>query len=188
MNHFLKQHKYFILAFLVFAVLAVVSGYQSFKISNNKFEIPNININSNNQLTNTSTSININPANTTTQSTTNPSTPQTTIPSTTSETVEQLNYTIEVNDYKFLTATSTVYELMMHASADSRRPFGFTTKHFPGMGEFVEEINGVKNDSQTGKYLVYYINGKSAQAGISVQLIKPNDIIEWKYVNQGDVF
>lgn len=44
MKQFLKQHKYFILAFLIFVILAIVSGYQTLKISNFKFQIKIITI------------------------------------------------------------------------------------------------------------------------------------------------
>jgi hypothetical protein len=47
----------------------------------------------------------------------------------------------------------------------------------------VEEIGGLKSDQQNGKYWIYYINGKSAKLGISTQIVKPGDLIEWKYGN-----
>ena len=59
----------------------------------------------------------------------------------------------------------------------------FSGKEYSSMGFFVEEINGVKNDNLAGKYWIYYINGQSAQVGISNYIIKPNDLIEWKYGN-----
>lgn len=60
-------------------------------------------------------------------------------------------------------------------------PFTFSGKEYSGLGFFVEEINGVKNNTQEGRYWIYYINGKKAQVGISSYILKPNDIIMWKY-------
>ena len=79
---------------------------------------------------------------------------------------------------------TTVYELMQNLSASSVKPFSFSGKDYgAGMGYFVTEINGVKNDPQTGKYWIYYINGQTAQFGISSYIINKGDKIEWKYEN-----
>ena len=45
----------------------------------------------------------------------------------------------------------------------------------------MEEINGLKNNPQENKYWIYYLNGKSAKLGISTQVVKPGDVIEWKF-------
>ncbi|MBT4121168.1 MAG: DUF4430 domain-containing protein [Candidatus Magasanikbacteria bacterium] len=77
---------------------------------------------------------------------------------------------------------TTVYELMQNLSASSVKPFMFSGQDYgAGMGYFVTEINGIKNDPQAGKYWIYYINGDSAKIGISNYIIKKGDIIEWKY-------
>jgi hypothetical protein len=70
---------------------------------------------------------------------------------------------------------------MAELSQVSSQPFIFSTKNYPGMGQFVEEINGIKNDFKQNKYWIYYINNKSAIAGISQYIIQQGDIIEWKY-------
>lgn len=59
--------------------------------------------------------------------------------------------------------------------------FSFSGKNYPGIGFFVNEMNGTKNDNKQGKYWVYYLNGQSAQVGISNQKINSGDNIEWKY-------
>jgi uncharacterized transporter YbjL len=61
--------------------------------------------------------------------------------------------------------------------------FTFSGIDYSGIGFFVNEINGIKNSNQENKYWVYYLNGKSAQAGISIQKINSGDNIEWKYEN-----
>lgn len=92
--------------------------------------------------------------------------------------------TLTVNDEEYklnIPENSTVYEMMQLLTASSIKPFIFKTKEFTGLGHFVESINGVKNDGKTGKYWIYYINGESAQVGISNYIIQKEDKIEWKY-------
>ena len=91
---------------------------------------------------------------------------------------------IQVNDKNYdlpYSPSTTFYEAMQILTADSRIPFLFTAKEFSGMGYFVDEINGVKNNNQTGEYWIYYVNNKSATVGISQYILKPGDKIEWKY-------
>ncbi|MFZ2190517.1 MAG: hypothetical protein WAV48_07130, partial [Candidatus Magasanikiibacteriota bacterium] len=66
-------------------------------------------------------------------------------------TVAGEEYTLEYKE------NQSVYEFMQTLSADSKKPFIFEVKKFPGLGYFVESINDIKNDGQTGKYWIYYI-------------------------------
>lgn len=61
------------------------------------------------------------------------------------------------------------------------RGFSFGGKQFPGLGFFVEEINGLVQNPRESMYWVYYINGETAQVGVSQYTIQPNDVIEWRY-------
>lgn len=95
---------------------------------------------------------------------------------------KQSETTLRINDGEFtslISATTTVYDLMVKLKSENK--ISFTGKEYSGMGFFVDEINGVKNDNLAGKYWIYYINGQTAQVGISNYVIKPNDLIEWKY-------
>ena len=95
-----------------------------------------------------------------------------------------MNATLIVNGEKQTTqiaTDTTVLDLMNQLQSENQ--ITFSGKDYPGMGMFVEEINGIKNNSQDNKYWIYYINGQSAQVGISNYTIKPNDVIEWKYEN-----
>ncbi|MDD5145376.1 MAG: DUF4430 domain-containing protein [Candidatus Pacebacteria bacterium] len=74
---------------------------------------------------------------------------------------------------------STVYELMDLLSA--KNEISFAGKNSLGLGFFVEEINGIKNNPGENTYWIYYINDKAAQVGISNYILKPNDAINWKY-------
>lgn len=73
---------------------------------------------------------------------------------------------------------SSVYDLMNLLKTENK--INFSGKNYSGLGFFVEEINGLKNNS-AGKNWLYYTNGKPAPVGISNYLINNNDIIEWKY-------
>ena len=74
---------------------------------------------------------------------------------------------------------STVYELMNLLKQQG--DFDFQGKESSGLGFFVEEINGVKNNPTENTFWIYYINNKPAEVGISNYILKPNDIINWKY-------
>ena len=52
------------------------------------------------------------------------------------------------------------------------------TKNYPGVGEFVESIDGVKGDSK--HFWEFFVNGKSSNVGAGSFITKNGDIIEWK--------
>jgi hypothetical protein len=80
-----------------------------------------------------------------------------------------------------LPKNSNVYDLMKKLSEET--DFSFSGGEYSGLGYFVEEINGIKNNNKTGQYWIYYVNDESAKVGISNYIINKNDIIEWKYEN-----
>ena len=49
----------------------------------------------------------------------------------------------------------------------------------PGMGAFVESINGQRNTN--GFYWILYVNGTSSPTGASQTLVHANDSLEWRY-------
>ena len=85
--------------------------------------------------------------------------------------VAEKEYTITVTQDK------TVLDAMRALSAAGT--FTFTGREYPGLGFFVDSIDGKKNAG--GKYWVYYVNGVSATSGVSSQLVRTGDRIEWKY-------
>lgn len=97
---------------------------------------------------------------------------------------EQLSVTLKTFDrtytLKFQLGT-TLLEAMRQLAARSEQPFMFSGKEYSSLGFFVDEINGIKNDPGNGKYWIYYINGQTAQIGISNYKLIQGDIIEWKY-------
>ncbi len=83
-------------------------------------------------------------------------------------------------EYKIaLKENSSVYDLMLALKQSGQ--LDFKGRNSAGLGFFVEEINGVKNNPRDNTFWIYYINGKAAEVGISNYHLKPNDIITWKY-------
>ncbi len=62
--------------------------------------------------------------------------------------------------------------------------FTFSGREMPGVGFFVEEINGVENGG--GLYWVYYLNDVSATVGISSQYLSGGETIRWERRVPGD--
>lgn len=80
----------------------------------------------------------------------------------------------------YLPEGSNVYDLMNGIAAQYPE-FHFKGRNFPGLGFFVEEINGVSQNKKEGFYWIYYINNKVASVGVSNYKIKENDVITWNY-------
>lgn len=185
MKNFIKQHKYHLIVLTILLVIAGISGYKYWRISNSQFSISNETQNINEQNSDNNKQLADNKHQTTEQekiysdldiSTSS----QNSEINTPSYKLEPKSYEIKANDYK-LTNTSTVYNLMQLASADSRQPFVFETKDYGNMGLFIESINDLKNNPQTGEYWIYYVNGESAKIGISNYIVKSEDVIKWSY-------
>ncbi|MDO8474314.1 MAG: DUF4430 domain-containing protein [bacterium] len=77
---------------------------------------------------------------------------------------------------------SSAYDLMVVAQETS--DFQFRGQEFPGLGFFIQEINGLEQSPRLGKYWIYYINGKKAEVGISAYTVDTHDIISWKYEDE----
>lgn len=101
------------------------------------------------------------------------------------EEIVQANIEVGNTIYKVsLPKGSTVFDLMQYAERQNN--FQFYGKDFQGLGFFVSEINGVKQDPLKGSYWIYYINNQKAQVGVSGYIIKNNDTITWKYEKSSD--
>ncbi|MBI4088060.1 DUF4430 domain-containing protein [Candidatus Kaiserbacteria bacterium] len=55
----------------------------------------------------------------------------------------------------------------------------FTGREYPGLGFFIESLNGKKNAD--GFYWFLYVNGVSSDTGASQTLLHPGDTVEWRY-------
>lgn len=67
----------------------------------------------------------------------------------------------------------------MQALAAQESSFTYTGEEYPGMGYFVESIDGKENGS--GSYWFLYVNGTSSNTGASATAVHPGDAIEWRY-------
>ncbi|MBI2452946.1 MAG: DUF4430 domain-containing protein [Parcubacteria group bacterium] len=77
---------------------------------------------------------------------------------------------------------SSVYDVMKQARAN--QIMEFSGREFPGLGYFVEGINGKQEDLKGRRFWIYYVNGQKAKAGISSVFVNNQDIIEWKYEDE----
>lgn len=91
-------------------------------------------------------------------------------------TIENATFQIQV------APNATVYEAMLALQQENK--ISFSVKNFSGLGYFVQEINGIKNNPRTGFYWTYYINNEEAKLGISNYHVKPNDLITWRFENK----
>ncbi|MDO8655010.1 MAG: DUF4430 domain-containing protein, partial [bacterium] len=78
--------------------------------------------------------------------------------------------------------SSSVYEVMSQAQA--ARIMEFSGKEFSGIGYFVEEINGKREDFKGRHFWILYMNGQKAKAGVSSLFVNNQDVIEWKYEDE----
>ncbi len=95
---------------------------------------------------------------------------------------QEIRFSFSVNGARYdvsVPKNSSVYSAMN--VLERSEIIHFNGKEFSGLGFFVEEINGVKNDYQKGMYWIYYVNGKKANVGISSYIVSYGDVIEWKY-------
>jgi len=75
-----------------------------------------------------------------------------------------------------LESGASFYDVLLQAKENGK--IEFAGKNYPGLGFFITDIGTLHAGS--GKYLLYYVNGKEATVGISSYVLKNGDIIEWK--------
>ncbi|MDP2664669.1 MAG: DUF4430 domain-containing protein [bacterium] len=86
---------------------------------------------------------------------------------------------VEETKYELKVAPgSSAYHVL---EAAKEQGLSFKGREFPGMGFFVEEVNGKAESSRQGMYWIYSINNKKAEVGVSIYIIQPNDVITWSY-------
>jgi hypothetical protein len=71
---------------------------------------------------------------------------------------------------------NTLYDALV--KIQSEKKMSFTGKTYSGLGFLVTSIGELQEGS--GKYLIYYINGKEASVGVSSYVPKNGDVILWK--------
>lgn len=91
-----------------------------------------------------------------------------------------INFTLSVGGQSYrghVLAEATVLDAM--SALASVGDFQFTSRDFPGIGAFIESING--KQAVDGYYWILYINGKQSDAGVSQTRVSSGDTIEWRY-------
>lgn len=74
-------------------------------------------------------------------------------------------------------ADGAVLDAMDSLAADGK--ISFSGREFPGLGFFVEEINGTRNAN--GRHWMLYVNGAFSDKGASQARVERGDVIEWRY-------
>ncbi len=92
---------------------------------------------------------------------------------------KELNFELKVFDKLYISnfKEGDTLEVAMGRLDKEREDFSFMVSKHSSLGSFVEEINNIRG--RMGKYYIYYINGKSADVGISKYILKEGDIINW---------
>lgn len=75
--------------------------------------------------------------------------------------------------------SATVENLLVTARQQGRITFAGRT--FAGIGWFIEEIDGLRQDGLKGMYWVYSVNGKKANVGVSAYVLSPGDQVSFTY-------
>ena len=73
-------------------------------------------------------------------------------------------------------------EAAMNLLESQNTSFSFTEQEYPGLGEFVDSINGKENAG--GNYWFLYVNTAQSPTGITDTTLHSGDVIEWKYEHQ----
>lgn len=166
MKEFIDKNKLAVILFLIFSGLAVLSGWY-LKTNSASQNIPFTKAVAMSQ---------------TASEIVNPSEPKNTASTSAAKEVVGEPYVLLVGDQRYdinLPAGKTVYDLML--ALKNRGAFDFQGKASAGLGFFVEEINGVKNNPLKNKFWLYYVNGKTASVGISNYVLTAKDVISWRY-------
>ena len=88
--------------------------------------------------------------------------------------------TFKVGDKTYsldIAPNETVIDAMRSLASTS--DFSYTGKDYPGLGVFVDSINGRKNAG--GMYWILYLDGTTTSSGASATVLNDSDIVEWKY-------
>ncbi len=108
-----------------------------------------------------------------------PQTPTTITASTSVSSTETATLTVGTQHYTLSVLPGETLATAMQHLASTNPSFTYTTKEYPGIGLFVQSINGTI--SEKSYYWFLYVNGKQSSTGISATTIHPGDQIEWKY-------
>lgn len=86
---------------------------------------------------------------------------------------------VTANDIGF-TQGDTIFAAMQSELNKKNVPFEF--KQYSGLGTLVTKI-GSKENGGGKRYWQYWVNGKHPDIGADQQLLKPGDVVEWKFTS-----
>lgn len=78
-----------------------------------------------------------------------------------------------------LEENTSVYAFLKQAS--KKFDFSLKVSQHSSLGAFVEGLAGTVNDPKNNRYWLYYVNGQFASRGVSSQIVKEGDLIQWSY-------
>ncbi len=87
-----------------------------------------------------------------------------------------------VKVYKDLSVATgeTMMQLLEKTTQDAK--LEFTTKSYAGLGKIVESI-GRKKNGANNMYWQYWVNNQYVPVGAESYVVKPGDVISWKFIN-----
>lgn len=59
----------------------------------------------------------------------------------------------------------------------------FVYQEYPGLGVMIKQI-GDKQNGEDGKYWQFWVNGKFAAVGAGEYVVKPGDVVEWRFIKE----
>ncbi len=78
-----------------------------------------------------------------------------------------------------LKENGSVYDMLV--AAQKKGLISFSGRQFSGVGFFVEEIDGLRQDGRKGMYWIYAVNGTKAHVGVSSYELKEGDRVTFTY-------
>ena len=76
--------------------------------------------------------------------------------------------------------TKTAFDVLV--AAQKYPCYEFTYKNYPQLGAIITSICGIEKNSITNNYWLLFVNDKDASVGVSSYRIKPNDVLEMRYM------
>ena len=61
--------------------------------------------------------------------------------------------------------------------------YNFEYKNYTGYVAFITSMCNVANDEINSNYWLFYVNGQEASVGVSLYIVKPNDVLVMKYMH-----
>jgi len=87
----------------------------------------------------------------------------------------------DIKEYKLeIFQRSTVFSLLEKLA--EKENFTIETSYYPGIGVFIESINGLKGGTDN-KWWQYWVNASLGENAADKKEIKTGDVIEWKFEN-----